>query len=194
MNNSKEILLLHFIEAQRVPIIGMYQWSSNNGRMSIIHRFMWRYLPNSFNFTKQWIWCDYFVSHQFSVRRKTNVRYFYNADLNLVYLTGNDDKGFLECFYLAVSSSATLDLTATETIRAKLSESHAHECEHIDNVQLMLAIVDPNSTIVYYKLSIGLISLESLREERSLFQQKTRENCQPNSTSWTTVIAIATTN
>lgn len=127
---------------------------------------------------------DIFSFHPFPVRRKTNVRYFYNSDLNLVYLTGSDDDGYVECFYLASSSSATLDLTATETIQAKLMETHAHECKDIGNVLLMLAIIDPNSTIVYYKLSLGLISLESLRDERSSsFQHRTREHFQQNLTS-----------
>lgn len=117
----------------------------------------------------------------FLVRRKTNVKYFYNADLNLVYLTVSNSDGAVECFYLANSSSATIDLTATETIRTKLIEAHAHECIDVNKVQLMLAIVDPNTTIVYYKLTLGLISLQSLKEERTLMQPRNRDIERPHS-------------
>lgn len=124
-----------------------------------------------------WFW----LVSIFLVRRKTNVKYFYNPDLNLVYLTVSNADGAVECFYLASSSSATLDLTATETIRAKLIAAHAHECHDVDKVQLMLAIIDPNTTIVYYKLTLGLVSLASLKEERTLSQPKVCDSDQAQS-------------
>lgn len=74
--------------------------------------------------------------------------------------------GYIECFYLASPSSETIDLTVTEAIRMKLIETHAHRCSEPDLVQLMLAIIDPNTTIVYYKLNIGLVTLDTLREQR----------------------------
>lgn len=88
--------------------------------------------------------------------------------------------GALECFYLAISSSATIDLTATETIRMKLLEKHAHECIDANKVQLMLAIIDPNTTIVYYKLTLGSVSLDSLKVER-LMQSRLRDDDRPHS-------------
>lgn len=102
----------------------------------------------------------------FQVRKKANVKYFYNADLDFVYLTVSNADGYIECIYLASPSSATIDLTATETIRMKLIDSHANECPDPDMVQLILAIVDPNTTIVYYKLNIGLHTLDTLKAER----------------------------
>lgn len=102
----------------------------------------------------------------FPVRKKANVKYFYNADLDFIYLTMSNADGYIGCFYLASPSSSTIDLTATEMIRMKLIGAHTNECNEPDLVQLMLAIVDPNTTIVYYKLNIGLVTLETLKESR----------------------------
>lgn len=102
----------------------------------------------------------------FQVRKKANVKYFYNADLDFVYLTISNADGCIECIYLASPSSATIDLTATETIRMKLINSHGNECSDPDMVQLILAIVDPNTTIVYYKLNIGLHTLDPSKANR----------------------------
>lgn len=109
--------------------------------------------------------CEYFI-FTFSVRKKANVKYFHNDDLGFVYLTMSNANGFIECFYLASPSSATIDLTATETIRMKLIDAHANECNDPNAVKLILAIVDPNTTIVYYKLNIGLVTFETLKEHR----------------------------
>lgn len=106
------------------------------------------------------------------------MKYFYDADLDLVYLTVCNVNNCIECFYLASPSSATIDLTATERIRTKLLHSHGHECRDVDKVQLMFAIVDPNTTIVYYKLSLGLISLDSLRDEQLKIPPKIGDSVQ----------------
>lgn len=98
-----------------------------------------------------------------SVRKKANVRYFYDADLDFVYLTISNTDGYIECFYLVNSSNETIDLTATEAIRTKLIAAHRNECSESDEIQLILAIVDPNTTIVYYKLNIGLVTSNPLK-------------------------------
>lgn len=86
--------------------------------------------------------------------------------MDFIYLTISNADGYIECFYLARLSSATIDLTATETIRTKLVNAHSNECPESDMVQLILAIVDPNTTIVYYKLNIGLVTLDMLKKQR----------------------------
>lgn len=106
----------------------------------------------------------------FSVRRKSNVKYHYSKDLDLVYLSASDESHTIEDFYLASPSNATVNVSANESIRSKLIQAHAEECCDVDKVQLILAIVDPNTTIVYYRLSLGLVSLESLQNERQSMQ------------------------
>lgn len=102
----------------------------------------------------------------FSARRKPNVKYHYNADLDVVYLSASDESGIIGDFYLASPSSATVNLCATESIRSKLIQAHAQQCHDVDKVQLILAIVDSNTTIVYYRLSLGLVSMQSVQNER----------------------------
>lgn len=93
------------------------------------------------------------------------MKYYYSDELNLIYLTDNNANDTIDNIYLANTSNASIDLTATETIRKTLIQRHTHECRDPKKVNLILAIVDANTTIVYYKLTLGLISLNTLKNE-----------------------------
>lgn len=93
------------------------------------------------------------------------MKYYYSDELNLIYLTDNNANDTIDNIYLANTSNATIDLTVTETIRNTLIKRHTHECRDPKKVNLILAIVDANTTIVYYKLTLGLISLNTLKNE-----------------------------
>lgn len=110
------------------------------------------------------------------MRQKINVKYHYNAEYNLVYLTEASETDQVESIYLVSASSAALNVTATERTRKALLQTHAHECSCPDKVQLILAIVDSNTTVVYYKLTHGLINFDSLREERKSTRSKRSGN------------------
>lgn len=80
----------------------------------------------------------------------------------------------IESIYLACTSNASINLTATETIRNTLIQRHTKEWLDADDVNMILAIVDPNTTIVYYKLTLGLINLNSLKNDQP--ERSKREN------------------
>lgn len=80
----------------------------------------------------------------------------------------------IESIYLACTSNASINLTATETIRNTLIQRHTKEWRDADDVNMILAIVDPNTTIVYYKLTLGLINLNSLKNDQP--ERSKREN------------------
>lgn len=110
------------------------------------------------------------------MRQKSNVKYYYNSEFNLIYLTVADDVNCIESIYLASVSSARLNMTATERIRNAILKNHAHECSSPENVQLILTIIDSNTTIVYYKLTHGMISLDSILEEGKSTRSKRTVN------------------
>lgn len=95
----------------------------------------------------------------------------------MIYLTTSDPNGMIGSFYIASSSSANINLSATDLIRRTLIQSHAGQCN--DRVDIILALIDANTTIVYYKLSIGMIGLETLENQPQL-PRKTTENEQQN--------------
>lgn len=76
-----------------------------------------------------------------------------------------------------------VNLTLTEPIHKALIQTHARECSDSGNVQLILAFVDPNTTIMYYKLTPGLFSLDSQRNERKSARQRIPENEFQNPTT-----------
>lgn len=94
------------------------------------------------------------------------MKYYYCDELNLIYLTINDADDMIDSIYLACTSNATINLTATESIRNTLMQRHTKECRDANDVKLILAIVDPNTTIVYYKLTLGLVNLNSLKNDQ----------------------------
>lgn len=109
------------------------------------------------------------------------MKYYYSDELNLIYLTDNNANDTIDNIYLPNTSNATINLTATETIRKTLIQRHIHECRDPEKVNLILAIVDANTTIVYYKLTLGLISLNTLKNE-CLKQNRSGSDCNAQET------------
>lgn len=97
------------------------------------------------------------------MRRKLNVKYHYNATIKKIYLTATNEAGAIENLYLAIPTSATVDLTATKSIFKALIAAHAHEINDPASVQLIFAFVDPSTTIAYYKLTVGMLSLDLMK-------------------------------
>ncbi|XP_031639357.1 uncharacterized protein LOC116351404 [Contarinia nasturtii] len=101
------------------------------------------------------------------VRRKLNVKYYYNVVIDKIYMTVSNESGdAIESFYLAIPSSKTLDLTLTEPIQKELIQAHAHEINDPENVPVSLAIVDSSTTIAFYKLILGLSSLDTMKNKK----------------------------
>ncbi|XP_055324981.1 uncharacterized protein LOC129579202 [Sitodiplosis mosellana] len=100
------------------------------------------------------------------VRRKLNVKYYYNAEINKIYLTATNEVGAIESVYLPIPTSATVDLTANEPIFKALFAAHVHEISDPETVQLIFAFVDPTTTIAYYKLTLGMLSLNAMKIKR----------------------------
>lgn len=100
-----------------------------------------------------------------AVRRKVNVKYHYSAELNQIYLTvGNENNDAIDSFYLAIPSNKTLDLTSTKPIQTALH--HAHEIREPENVPVNLAIVDSSTTIAFYKLTLGMSNLRTMKNKK----------------------------
>lgn len=100
------------------------------------------------------------------VRRKLNVKYYYNAAFKKIYVTTTNEAGAIENLYLAIPTSATVDLTATEPIFRALITAHAQEINDPASVQLIFAFVDPSTTIAYYKLTVGMLTLDPMKVKR----------------------------
>lgn len=101
-----------------------------------------------------------------TVRRKLNVKYYYNDEIKKIYVTATNEAGAINCFYLAIPTTALVDLTATEPILNALTQAHVHEISDPEKVQLIFAIVDPSTTIAYYKVSLGMLSHDALKIKR----------------------------
>lgn len=80
-----------------------------------------------------------------------------------MYLTATNKAGAIDSFYLAIPTSATVNLTATEPIFKALTQAHVEEIVDSEKVELIFAFVDSSTTIAYYKLTLGILSLDTMK-------------------------------
>lgn len=117
----------------------------------------------------------------FLVKQLPCVKYHYNEDLNLIYLSANKKQpskykqskcGSSESnasaassveandkeIYLPFLSFDDINLCSMEKIQMILCKN-----ESLKPNSLILAIVDPNSSILYYKLTNGFLDLDAIQ-------------------------------
>lgn len=105
-----------------------------------------------------------------SVKKLSCVEYHYNDELELIYLTASKkkkDQAEVESssrvvetddtdVYVPVMSFNDIDLKRIEIIQNTLSK------DNYQQPNVILAIVDSNATILYYRMTNGLLDLNHL--------------------------------
>lgn len=109
----------------------------------------------------------------FPAKKLTGVSYHYNAALKLIYLVGpsvKKDSSEVESshrvgeagdtdIYVPALAFNDINLHTIETIQRTLSKDNYRP-------NIILAIVDANSTILYYRITNGLLDLDDFATNR----------------------------
>ena len=78
------------------------------------------------------------------VRHLWDVKYSYSKELDIIYLTGRKSKDAKEEIYIPAPSTNRIDFKKITNIQNHLDKS------------IILAIVDPSSSILYYRMTQGV--------------------------------------
>lgn len=154
----------------------MCRRSTNSSRMPTLHWTVRRYFNNHWIVAFHNFLIDFHII--FAVRKKLNVKYYFSEEFNCIYLTASDKNDEIDSIYLPITSNASINLIATETIHRTLIQKHAHESIDADRVDFILAIVDPTTTVVYYKLTLSLAMKNHQTNPNSPEQQPSESICQ----------------
>lgn len=79
---------------------------------------------------------------------------------DLFYLMATDDNNVCD-IYVPIPAANDINLMEMMALEQTIKAKHRTDQHNIDGVNFNLAIVDPNTTIIYYKLSSGLFDLEA---------------------------------
>ncbi|XP_049542057.1 uncharacterized protein LOC125955152 [Anopheles darlingi] len=91
-----------------------------------------------------------------------DVRYQYVDDLRTLYLTAKREATALPEIYLPVLSTVDLDLGQLDQIRNTIASSSGDVGDAaVASESLILAICDPSSTVLLYRLTGGIKSINS---------------------------------
>lgn len=98
-----------------------------------------------------------------AVRRVPAVSYHYNDEVKLIYLTsakgsnssGSNEDGETE-IYIPMTTFNDIDLHTIQTIQQVLGNDKQHQRN------VIIGIVDSNSSILYYRMTDGLVDLDQL--------------------------------
>ncbi|XP_035792164.1 uncharacterized protein LOC118466668 [Anopheles albimanus] len=104
----------------------------------------------------------------------TDVRYQYAADVRTLYLTAKREATAPPEIYLPVLSTVDLDLGQLDHFRTTIaSTSRDGENDAVAAESLILAICDPSSTVLLYRLTSGIKSISGKLPSRGqLLRQK----------------------
>lgn len=95
-----------------------------------------------------------------TVRRKSNVKYYQHNQSDRMYLMANDDNRICD-IYVPIPAAVDINLAEMAALEKSILAEHQIDPANFDGINFNLAIVDPNTTIVYYKLSSGLFDINS---------------------------------
>ncbi|XP_050096432.1 uncharacterized protein LOC126578166 [Anopheles aquasalis] len=114
----------------------------------------------------------------------TDVRYQYAADLRTLYLSAKREATALSEIYLPVLSTADLDLGQLDHFRSTLivPTSGNGEDAVVAADSLILAICDPSSTVLLYRLTSGIKSISGKLPSRGQLMRQ-RQLQKPSKTA-----------
>lgn len=77
-----------------------------------------------------------------------------------MYLMANDDNKICD-IYVPIPAAVDINLPELTALERSILAEHHIDPANFNEINFNLAIVDPNTTIVYYKLSSGLFDIDS---------------------------------
>lgn len=101
----------------------------------------------------------------FLVRRKHYVNHYYNEAMNLIYLISSGVNNDINEIYLPQPATVEINLIKLEIIRNAIIDEHHNKWTDLNTINFNLAIVDPNTTIIYYKLEKGLVDINDASKQ-----------------------------
>lgn len=102
-----------------------------------------------------------------SVKRITDVEYFYNRELNVTYLLISDPAGTIDV-YIPKPITEEINLIDLNRLQHFIIEKHSNIVKNLQDIILHLVTVDSNAMTIYYSHQLKLCELiQSADQETS---------------------------
>lgn len=93
-----------------------------------------------------------------SVKRLTDIEYFYNQKLNLTYLLISDPSGTIDV-YIPKPTTEKINLIDLNRLQHFIIDRHSNIVKNVQDINLHLVTVDSNAVTIYYSHQLRLCEL-----------------------------------